>query len=190
MRLPSCPIGTFFSRLRQDIRGGVLIYAAFATPALVDVTSLVVDTGIWYGKKCEMQTVVDTAAVAGALEILRSDGVSLVMAATTDATENGYNAGAGDTTIAHAAYEGARYAAIRGAASTSPVTEPQVVTYVQTHTVGINSDNLAVGVSWAPDNGSGSEVSIQVDCTFDSYLSGFLPIGTIELKSVSRLTVS
>lgn len=95
-----------------------------------------------------------------------------------------------DTTIAHAAYEGARYAAIRGAASTSPATAAEVISYIQGRATGIDSGDLNVGVSWAPDNGSGGEVSIQVEYDFDSYLSGFLPIGTIELKSVSKLTIS
>lgn len=95
-----------------------------------------------------------------------------------------------DTTIANAAYEGARYAAIRGADSDSPATSAQVVTYVKGRAAGVVESDISVAVSWSPDNSSGSEFLIQIGYDFDTYLSGFLPIGTIELKTVSKLTVS
>ena len=83
-----------------DRSGGVLIYMALVTPALLGVTGLSVDVGLWHANKRVVQAAVDAAAIAGALEVKRS-GVNgpIQDAAEHDATTNGYDANGGDVLI-------------------------------------------------------------------------------------------
>jgi uncharacterized membrane protein len=81
----------------QDIAGGVLIYTALATPVMIGFTGLAVDAGVWYAGKRNVQSVADSASVAGALELVRSGESGVNSAAVQDATTNGYDSAGGDT---------------------------------------------------------------------------------------------
>lgn len=93
-----------------------------------------------------------------------------------------------NTTLDHAAREGARYASLHGSESSDPVGETEVVAYVKNHATGF-ADRIAVDVSWTPSNASGGSVTVEVTGRFDFLLLGFLPIGPIDLSGNSTRTV-
>ena len=87
------------SRLWKSRAGGVLIYFAIAAPVLIGLAGASIDIGLWYANKRIVQSAVDSAALAGALEVLRSGGDmnAVVAAITLDAAVNGFSTGNGDT---------------------------------------------------------------------------------------------
>ena len=85
------------SGLAKDRSGGAVLYMAFIAPTLIGFTGLSVDVGLWQANKRVVQTAADAAAIAGALEVKRSDGNGLIReAAERDATANGYDPSGGD----------------------------------------------------------------------------------------------
>jgi Flp pilus assembly protein TadG len=84
----------FIQRLRGDRRGAVLIYTAIAAPVLIGFVGMSVDIGYWYAKTRHLQSVADSAAIAGALENLRSDGddAAIQAAAEVDAANHDFAA--------------------------------------------------------------------------------------------------
>jgi Flp pilus assembly protein TadG len=79
--------------------GGVFVYAAIAAPVVIGAAGLSVDIGLWYANKRLVQSAVDSAALAGALELRRSVGdlTSITNVVNADALINGYSTAAGDT---------------------------------------------------------------------------------------------
>jgi Flp pilus assembly protein TadG len=79
-------------RLRHE-RGSVLILTALSLTLLMSFLALAVDVGNLYFKQCQLQTLADTAAMAGALEIDACAGTTncgvMQTAATTALTEGG-----------------------------------------------------------------------------------------------------
>ena len=86
------------TKLWRDRMGGVFIYAAIAAPVVIGAAGLSVDVGMWYANKRLVQSAVDSAALAGALEYRRSDGnaTSITNAVYADALINGYSLAEGD----------------------------------------------------------------------------------------------
>lgn len=81
----------------KNSSGGVLIYTALALPILLGATGLSTDVALWYAHKRIIQSAADAAAVAGALEVLRTESDSqIAQAAERDAVSNGYKPAAGD----------------------------------------------------------------------------------------------
>lgn len=80
------------ARFRNDCFGGVFTYFAIVAPVLLGFAGLSVDLGVWYANARLTQTATDSAAIAGALEILRSDSdtTAVTAAAKADAAGNGY----------------------------------------------------------------------------------------------------
>jgi Flp pilus assembly protein TadG len=93
------------------------------------------------------------------------------------------------SSVKHAATEGVRYAMVRGAESTAPATSDQISTYVKSRAAGVNADDLAVAVSWSPDNNPGSLITVQVDYQYEFLLSRMLPFGPVDLSGASTKTV-
>ena len=86
------------TKLWRDRAGGVFVYAAIAAPVMIGAAGLSVDIGLWYPNKRLVQSAVDSAALAGALEYRRSNGVtaSIVSVVNADALINGFSAANGD----------------------------------------------------------------------------------------------
>lgn len=99
MRAMKHLLGKRLTKLWRDRMGGIFVYAAIAAPVLIGAAGLSVDIGLWYANKRLVQSAVDSAALAGALELRRSDGdaTSIVNAVNADALINGYSAADGDT---------------------------------------------------------------------------------------------
>ncbi|MHA1151454.1 MAG: pilus assembly protein TadG-related protein [Alphaproteobacteria bacterium] len=91
-------LGKKLNKLWRDRMGGVFIYAAIAAPVVIGAAGLSVDVGMWYANKRLIQSAVDSAALAGALELRRSNGnaTSIANAVNADALINGYSTAAGD----------------------------------------------------------------------------------------------
>ena len=85
-------------RLWKDEFGGLLTYTALAAPILLGFAGLSVDISIWYANARQGQATVDSAAIAGALEVMRSnsDPTAVVAAATAEAANRGYSTSNGD----------------------------------------------------------------------------------------------
>ncbi len=83
----------------DDRSGAAIVYVALAAPILVGLAGLAVDTGMWYAQSRHAQAAADSAAVAGALEVLRSDSDhgKVVAAAHDDLLGYGYSVAGGDT---------------------------------------------------------------------------------------------
>ncbi len=84
-------------KLRQDERGGVLVYTAVLMPILLGSAGIAVDVGNWYSNKRLTQNAADAAAVAAASEIRRTNlSVKIDEAADQGAAANGFDRSAGD----------------------------------------------------------------------------------------------
>ncbi len=91
-------LGKRLSDLWRDRIGGVFVYAAIAAPVVIGAAGLSVDVGMWYANKRLVQSAVDSAALAGALELRRSDedANSIANAVYADALINGFSIAEGD----------------------------------------------------------------------------------------------
>jgi len=69
-------LGKRLTKLWRDRTGGLLIFAAIAAPVMIGAAGLSVDIGLWYANKRLAQSAADSAALAGALEYRRSNGVT------------------------------------------------------------------------------------------------------------------
>ena len=94
------------SRLWKGRAGGVLVFFAIAAPVLIGLAGASIDIGLWYANKRLVQSAVDSAALAGALELRRTDETDanaihadVETAVNLDAAINGYSAGNGDTIV-------------------------------------------------------------------------------------------
>lgn len=90
------------SRLRalwRDRVGGIFIYTAVAAPVIFGFAGVSIDVGVWYANMRLTQAATDSAAIAGALEVLRSDSnsMAIVNAVNQDLGDNGFGTSHGDT---------------------------------------------------------------------------------------------
>lgn len=65
-----------------------------------------------------------------------------------------------DNTIGHAAREGARFAAVRGAVSATPATPGDIEAEVARHLAALDPARLAVAVAFAPNNAPGATITV------------------------------
>ncbi len=87
----------FLSRLGGDRSGAVLLLTAISLPLLLGFVGLAVDGNVWYANKRIVQTVVDSGALAAALEMQRTgNGDEMYDAVALTATANGYDPSTGD----------------------------------------------------------------------------------------------
>lgn len=89
---------TKLNDFRKDCTGGVLVFFAIAAPVIIGIVGLSVDVGMWHASKRVTQSAADAAALAGALEVYRSDGDSaaIIAAINLDALNHGFSAVNGD----------------------------------------------------------------------------------------------
>ena len=87
-------------RLRINDRGVSAILTALITPVMVGFLGLGVDVGMWYTKKRELQSAVDSAAVSAALTFAAShNAASARLLAEGDAVRNGFNSATGVASV-------------------------------------------------------------------------------------------
>ena len=86
-------------RFARDAGGGVLSLVAIATPILLGMAGVGLETGSWYLDKRAAQTAADAAAYSGALQRIRGSGAAVQQAGIDDAAKNGFTSG-GAVTVA------------------------------------------------------------------------------------------
>ena len=90
--------------------------------------------------------------------------------------------------VADAARDGARWASVRGAASTAPATSTQISDFVKSRSVALNRNNMIVTSTWVPDNLPGSAVQVRVQYTTPT-LVNFALTHPLTVGSTSRLII-
>lgn len=88
-----------------------------------------------------------------------------------------------------AAREGVRYASIRGSTSSSPVTQQQVIAYVQNRVAIKATSDLTVTVTWNPSQAAGSQVTVVVAYPFNFVMASFLNLGPLQVTGTSQMIV-
>jgi len=91
-------------------------------------------------------------------------------------------------TLTFAAREGTRYAAVRGAKSSTPATADTVQTYVMGRATGLDATKMTVSTTWSPDNIPGHFVQVVVDYQYSTITKLFLR-SSFQLSSTSRTAV-
>jgi Flp pilus assembly protein TadG len=92
-------------------------------------------------------------------------------------------------TLDNATRQAARVAAVNGADSGSPITDAEVETLVRQKALFLRPDEVAVTVSFAPDNRPGSAVTIETAYLFNYLLLPIAP-GGIDLGSTASMTIT
>ncbi len=83
-----------------DKRGVSAVLTALIMPVIIGFLGLGIDVGMWYSKKRNLQSAVDSAAISAALTYAAKHNVSLAEElAKGDAIRNGFNSAAGVATV-------------------------------------------------------------------------------------------
>lgn len=92
--------------------------------------------------------------------------------------------------VSNAACEATRYAMVRGASSTQPVTSTDIENYVKSITPeGVDPNKLTVTTIWSPDDSPGSTVRVQVSDNF-SFMTPVLAGHQMTLSDSSQMVIS
>lgn len=85
-------MAAFLYRFFGDRQGAVAIVLALLLPVLVGMITLGVEGGLWFAERRELQTAADSAALAGAWELMDGNAAGVTAAAQIDAARNGFDA--------------------------------------------------------------------------------------------------
>ena len=88
-----------------------------------------------------------------------------------------------------AAREGVRFASIRGSTSSAPATEDQVIAFVRNRAAIKATNELTVTVTWDPNQGAGSQVTVVVAYPFNFVTAGFLNLDPLQVTGTSQMIV-
>ena len=91
--------------------------------------------------------------------------------------------------VCYGARDGTRYAAVRGAASPSPVSSSDVRAYVISEAAGIDTGQLTVATTWSPNNQPNSTVAVSVRYNFQ-FMVPFVALSPVTLSSNSQMVIS
>ena len=91
--------------------------------------------------------------------------------------------------VCYGARDATRYAAVRGAASPSPVSSSDVSAFVVSEAAGLDPSHLTVSTTWSPNNHPDSTVAVQVNYSFQ-FMIPFVQLASVNLTSTSQLVIS
>lgn len=92
--------------------------------------------------------------------------------------------------VSNAACRATRYAMVRGADSSDPVSAAAITDYVKAIApLGVNPNDLAVTTSWSPNNKPGSSVRVEVSDNFN-FTMPILPKLGVKLTGASQMVIS
>ncbi len=93
--------------------------------------------------------------------------------------------------LANAAREGARAAAVRGAASPDPATEADIAGIVRRHAPRfVRPDDLRVSLTFEPDNSPGGRAVVRVDYHYVFILPGLSHLTDFDVSRLAAMTIS
>lgn len=95
-------------RFLHNEAGGAMIYAVLLIPILVGAAGLSVDVSSWHLHHKALRASADAAAMAGALELLRTSSSQIDQAATSAAGRNGFKVGQDTIVINNPPLSGSR----------------------------------------------------------------------------------
>lgn len=88
------------SRLAGDRRAVTAVLTALMMPVIIGLVGLGIDVGIWYGKKRDLQSATDAAAISAAQTYIAGhDAAAASAIGTSDAVRNGFDSAAGTLEI-------------------------------------------------------------------------------------------
>ena len=90
--------------------------------------------------------------------------------------------------ISHGAREATRYAMVRGSSSGNTVTVSQIQGIVTSRSPGLDPSHTTTSVTFTPDQSAGSTVKVVVTYAFYP-LAPYIPVGPINMKSTSQMTI-
>jgi Flp pilus assembly protein TadG len=93
------------------------------------------------------------------------------------------------SSLHHMAREATRYASVRGAEATTPMTTDQLEDYVNNRLIGMDPNDVTVTVTWTPNNSPGSNVEVQLDYQFVFFLGGLVGMDSIQIEGESSMVV-
>jgi len=92
--------------------------------------------------------------------------------------------------VSFAAHRAARFAAVRGSASGHPASAADVTAEAKALVAALDSANLTVTTTWAPDNHPGSTVQVKVSYKFQTALvplsSGLMTLATTSKQVITQ----
>lgn len=92
--------------------------------------------------------------------------------------------------LANAVREAGRSAIVRGSASGSPMTVSQVEDLVRTRAATLTTSDVAVTVTYSPNNDPGSQVTIQARYPFAFVVPPFSSFGPITIARATNLYIA
>jgi Flp pilus assembly protein TadG len=93
--------------------------------------------------------------------------------------------------LANAAREGARAAAVRGAASPNPATSADIAAIVRRHAPGfLRAQDVAVTTSYQPDNRPGGSVRVEVAYSYRLLVPWVAAFTVVDIERGAALTIS
>lgn len=91
--------------------------------------------------------------------------------------------------LASAAREAARYAAVRSVESRDPATVDKIAQRVRSQLVLVNEDKVQVSAQWDPGNYRGSSVRVSVTYPYEP-ITNLLPVKTITITTSSQSVIT
>lgn len=90
--------------------------------------------------------------------------------------------------LSYAVQEATRYAIVRGGTADNPATKADIETELKSRLVGIEPDDVAVQVTFTPDNSPGSTVAVQATLPYEPVVP-FIPIGILNISTKTQMTI-
>jgi hypothetical protein len=102
-------VAALLRALLRERAGGMAVLLALGAPVVVGAAGVGIETGLWYMTHRQAQTAADSAAVAGAIELIRGQPALMRESALADAARNGFaNGGADAIAVNHPPASGSR----------------------------------------------------------------------------------
>jgi hypothetical protein len=93
--------------------------------------------------------------------------------------------------LANAAREGARAAAVRGAASPDPANQEDIAAIVRRHAPRfVRPDDVRVTLTFEPDNSPGARAVVRVDYHYVFILPGLSHFTNFDISGLAAMTIS
>ena len=90
--------------------------------------------------------------------------------------------------LSYAVQEATRFAIVHGSTADQPATEDDIEAELNDRLVGIDPGDVAVEMTFTPDNSPGGIVAVQATLPYDPVVP-FVPIGTFDISTTTQMTI-